>query len=144
MAADPYRDSVFIEAEPAEVFDYFTRAEALVKWMGEDALLEPYPGGRFTVFFGARAVEGHYVEVIRPRRLVISWGRAGCHDMPPDTSTLEVTLTPEHDGTRVDILHTGLPEGERERHAVGWRHYLARLKFALAGKELPSQETTKR
>jgi uncharacterized protein YndB with AHSA1/START domain len=126
-SAEPYRDSILIEAAPAIVFDYFTDARALASWMGDDAFVEPFPGGRFTIFFGPRAVEGWYVAVEPPRRLVITWGWAGDPDFAPGTSTLEVTLVAERGGTRVSIVHSGLPDKERERHREGWRHYLPRL-----------------
>ena len=135
MAADPYRDSILIEAAPDEVFEYFTRPEALVRWMGDRAVLDPRPGGEFTLFFDDRCVQGRYVEVDRPRRLVITWGRQGSRRLPPFSSTLEVSFVPEADGTRVSIVHRGLPEVEAGRHAVGWRHYLARLRILGSGGE---------
>lgn len=58
MASEAYRDSVHVDAPPATVFDYFTKPEALVRWLGDGADLEPRPGGRFTVVFGDRVVEG--------------------------------------------------------------------------------------
>jgi uncharacterized protein YndB with AHSA1/START domain len=133
MPADPYRDSIHIAADPAIVFDYFTTPDALARWLGDRAILEPHPGGRFTVFFGDRAVEGRYLELDPPRRLVISWGRRGSVAFPPALSVLEVTLSPEGGGTRVAIVHSGLPESEAPRHALGWRHYLPRLAVAAAG-----------
>lgn len=141
MPAEPYRDSILIEAEPAVVFDYFTKPEALVRWMRDRAILDPRPGGRFTLFFDDRAVEGRYVEIDRPRRLVISWGRSGSRELPPHSSTLEVTLTPEAGGTRVAIVHTGLPASEAQRHALGWRYYLARLVVVGAGGNVEPHRT---
>jgi uncharacterized protein YndB with AHSA1/START domain len=135
VAADPYRDSIHIEADAELVFDYFTRPEALVRWMGDRAILEPRPGGEFTLFFGNRCVEGRYIEVDRPRRLVISWGRRGSRAMPPFSSTLEVAFAREGNGTRVSIVHRGLPKSEARRHALGWRHYLARLRMVGSGQE---------
>jgi hypothetical protein len=41
--------------------------------------------------------------------------------------------TPLDGGTLVAIAHSGLPDGERPRHALGWRHYLARLSRAAMG-----------
>lgn len=52
---------------------------------------------------------------------------------PPASSTLEVTLVPEGQGTRVRVIHRGLPPSERARHAMGWRHYLPRLETAATG-----------
>ncbi|MGH3149578.1 MAG: SRPBCC family protein [Streptosporangiaceae bacterium] len=135
MTGDPYRDSIHIAAEPELVFDYFTSATALARWMGDRAVVDPRPDGQFTIFFGDRRVEGHYLELDRPRRLVISWGRAGSASFPPGSSVLEVTLTPRDGGTLVAIAHSGLPGAERHRHADGWRHYLARLSLAAAGGE---------
>src|SRR5262249_24641880 len=103
--------------------------------MGDRAVLDPRPGGEFTLFFGDRCVEGRYLELERPRRVVIAWGRRGSPSFPPLVSTLEVLLLPEEGGTRVQIVHHGLPDSERERHALGWRHYLQRLEMLSAGHE---------
>jgi uncharacterized protein YndB with AHSA1/START domain len=135
VAAEPYRDSIFIEADPEEVFDHFTRPDALVRWMGDRAILDPRAGGEFTVFFEDRCVRGRYVEIDRPRRLVISWGREGSREMPPFSSTLEVVFSREANGTRVNIVHHGLPASETARHALGWRHYLGRLRVFAEGRE---------
>ena len=113
MGVEPYRDSIHIEAEPDLVFEYFTRPDALVRWMGDRAVLNPRPGGEFTLWFDERCVQGRYVEVDRPRRLVITWGRRGSREMPPFSSTLEVTFTPEAGGTRVSIVHRACPTTRR-------------------------------
>ncbi len=134
MGNDVYRASIFIEAPPEVVFTFFTQPEALTSWMGDAALIEPRPGGRFVLHFEGRVVEGRYLAVDPPRRVVITWGRRGSRGMPPGSSTLEVTLSPEADGTRVAISHDGLPPSERERHALGWRHYLPRLLAASEGR----------
>jgi len=133
MAAEPYRDSIHIEADPSVVFRYFIEPKALASWLGDRAILDARPGGRFTVFFDDKAVEGRYVEIDPPRRLVITWGRVGSPTFPPHASTLEVTLTPEGRGTRVANVHSGLPESEAHRHALGWQHYLGRLVTVGAG-----------
>ena len=135
MAGEPYRDSILIEAESDVVFDYFTQPDALVRWMGDRAVLDPRPGGEFTLYFDDRRVEGRYLEVDRPTRLVISWGRQGSRELPPFSSTLEVSFTREGAATIVSITHHGLPDSEAPRHVLGWSHYLARLAQLAAGIE---------
>jgi len=49
VSAEPINASVFVEAPPERVYEYFTRPEAMVRWMGDFALLEAKPGGRFTL-----------------------------------------------------------------------------------------------
>lgn len=110
MAAEALTASVHVEARPERVFAYFTEPEAMVRWMGDYALLEATPGGEFTVDINGVPVRGRYLEVQPPHRLLISWGHAGSDRLPPGASTVEVRLTAAGDGTDVEIVHRGLPD----------------------------------
>ncbi len=136
MGAETFSGSIFVEAPPAEVFRYFTQADAIASWMGDRATVEARPGGRFVLHFDDRVVEGRYVAVEFPNRIVITWGRHGSVRLPPGASTLEVLLVAEGTGTRVSIVHDGLPAPERELHARGWAHYLARLAAVTSGRDV--------
>lgn len=136
MGAEVFEGSIFVEASPGDVFRYFTEAEAIASWMGDRAVVEPRAGGRFVLHFDDRVVEGCYVTVEFPRRIVITWGRHGSVRLPPGGSTLEVSFAAEGAGTRVTVVHDGLPDIERELHARGWAHYLPRLAAAAAGQRV--------
>ncbi len=85
MPAEPITATVHIEAPPERVFEYFTRPEALLRWMGEHAVVDPTPGGEFTVDIRGVPVRGRYLELEPPWRLLISWGEpvpAGCRPAP--------------------------------------------------------------
>lgn len=133
MPAEPVLASVFVNAPPERVYEYFTRPEALVRWMGDYALLDPRPGGSFTLDVQGAPVRGRYRELEPPHRLVISWGYAGSERLAPGASTVEVRMIAERDGTRVELEHRDLPEPEAEPHSSGWAHYLRRLQIAAAG-----------
>ena len=133
MAADPVTATVHIDAPPERVYEYFTRPDAIVRWMGEYALLEPEPGGRFTVDVQGAPVRGRFLHLDPPHHLLISWGYAGSDRLPPGASTVEVRITAEGSGTRVDLEHRDLPPAERAGHDTGWAHYLARLGAAVVG-----------
>jgi uncharacterized protein YndB with AHSA1/START domain len=118
---------VVVDAEPAEVYEYFTVAESMVLWMGQLSSLDPVPGGEFAVDVNGASVRGRFVELEPPHRLVFTWGFIGSDELPPETSTVEVLLRPEGGGTRVEIVHSNLPRDEASRHAPGWRHFLEEL-----------------
>lgn len=124
-----------IDAAPETVFDFFTDPQKLVRWKGRLASLDPRPGGEFLVDFnGEDIAAGEYVEIDRPHRVVFTWGwKAPGHPIPPGTSRVEVTLTPDGDGTFVRFVHSGLPEPAVGEHAKGWDRYLPRLQIAAAG-----------
>jgi uncharacterized protein YndB with AHSA1/START domain len=132
-ASEPYTTRVHIRADPERVFDYFTKPQAILRWMGDYAVLDPVPGGRFTLDINGVPVRGRYLEVDRPRRLLLSWGHAGSDRLPPGASTVEVTLTPSDGGTTVTIVHAELPAPEARQHHLGWSHFLARLVIAAGG-----------
>jgi uncharacterized protein YndB with AHSA1/START domain len=134
MAPDPVAAAVHIDAPPEQVYRYFTQPEAIVTWMGEYALLEAEPGGRFILDIKGTPVRGRFVHLDPPHRLVISWGYAGSDELPPGASTVEVRLVADGGGTRVELEHRDLPPGQEPGHVSGWGHYLARLQQAAAGR----------
>jgi uncharacterized protein YndB with AHSA1/START domain len=135
MPADPLISSVHIDAPLEQVFEHFVNPEAIVGWMGDYAVLEPTPGGAFTLDINGVPVRGSYLELDPPRRLLISWGHAGSERLPPGSSTVEIRLSPHRGGTLVEVIHSGLPVPEAEQHANGWEHFLARLAELAAGRD---------
>jgi uncharacterized protein YndB with AHSA1/START domain len=127
-----------IAASPETVFTLLTDPEQYVRWKGTKAKLEPRPRGAFDVGFanGGRAL-GEYVEVVPNRRVVFTWGWDG-----PDAvvkaggSTVEIDLEPRGTGTRLRLVHRGLPVSERASHAEGWDFFLPRLTAVAEGRDL--------
>ena len=118
-----------IQARPETIFAYFTDAERYRRWMGDLAELDPRPGGLYRVhIFGGRIAEGRYLSLEPPRRIVFSWGWVGSEEVPPGSTTVEVTLRTEGDVTIVRLEHVGLPtQAAYEQHRSGWHRYLDRL-----------------
>lgn len=54
-------------------------------------------------------------------------------DLPAGASTVSFTLTPTARGTHVELTHAGLPAAQRDGHADGWSHFLARLRTVALG-----------
>jgi len=63
-----------IEAPPSVVFEFLTDPAKMVRWMGTEAVLEPWPGGRYYVNpSGHEPASGKVLEIIPDRR----WSSAG-------------------------------------------------------------------
>jgi len=123
-----------IEAPPEIVFAYLTDSQRFLRWMGVGAVLDPRPGGRYRIDVdGVHIVSGEYQELDPPRRLVMTWGWEGHPTVPPGSTTVEITLTPERGATVLRLRHVGLPdEGERQNHNDGWNLYTAQLVRVVA------------
>ena len=126
-----------VEAAPETVFPYFTDPQKMVRWMGVGATLDPRPGGVFSVnMVKDYFMEGEYLVVDPYRRVVFTWGYGFLPDdsnpLPPGSSTVEVTLVPEGQGTLVRLRHR-VPVDLIEFHAMGWENYLDRLVIVAGG-----------
>lgn len=132
-----HRTSIDIDAAPEAVFDFLVTDTGMTSWMGQWASLDPVPGGEFAVDIAGYPARGTFLEVDPPRRVTVSWGFAGSETLPPGASTVSFELIPIRAGTRVEVVHTALPESDVPGHADGWSHFLPRLARAAGGERLP-------
>jgi uncharacterized protein YndB with AHSA1/START domain len=130
-----YERTLSIAAKPETVWEFFVDPEKLMRWKGIKADLDAQAGGAYYCeVIPGHTARGQFVEVDRPNRLVFTWGWEGQEGVPPGSSTIEVELTPDGDGTSLRFVHRDLPGAEAvASHATGWDHYLPRLEIAAAG-----------
>lgn len=138
MADDePIVREIYIDASPEETFPYLTESDKYLLWMGLSAELDARPGGIFKVDPNGRdVISGEFVTVEPPHRIVFTWGwDAPGRPVPAGSTIVEIELIPQGRGTLLRLVHRGLSGAQREKHATGWPHYLARLKIAARGGE---------
>jgi uncharacterized protein YndB with AHSA1/START domain len=141
MAAEQSRIEGLVEhevrvaASPDSVFEYFIDPAKMVEWMGTEATLDPRPGGVCRINpSGQAAMLGEFVEVDPPRRVVFTWGwETALFKTPPQSTLVEVSLTPDGEDTVVRLAHRRLKPETVPLHRAGWHHYLPRLALAAAG-----------
>jgi len=133
-----------IAARPETVFSYLTDPARFARWQGIDAELDPRPGGAFrfrTTAHPHYVASGRYVEVEAPTRIVFTWGWEDSPDLgeaqqglPPGSSTVEVDLVADGDGTLLRLRHSGLPSETACRfHTTGWETTLNLVLADLSG-----------
>lgn len=121
---------------PADVlYELLTDAEHFAAWMATAAQLDPRPGGviRWTHLSGD-SCSGRFVELVPGRRIVFTygWERADV-EIPPGSTTVEITLVPAGQGTTLRLVHRGLAGPMADAHSGGWAHYLGRLAKVAEG-----------
>ena len=118
-----------INAPAGTIFDLMTTAEGLVQWIAVDATVEAHTGGRISwTHADGRTVDGEFVEIQRPHRIVFTYGWRDHDTIGPGSTIVEVTLTSvDSDSTHLSLVHRLLPATERESHSFGWRHFIGAL-----------------
>jgi uncharacterized protein YndB with AHSA1/START domain len=132
-----------IAAPRAIVYRHLTDSVRWARWQGATAEIEPTPGGMFRLAMAnGTTAEGRFVELVPDERVLFTWGWRGSPSVPPGSSTVEIELLADGDGTLVRLTHRGLPAEERAIHELGWRTYLPRLAMVASGGD-PGPEPTR-
>ncbi|TCJ31770.1 SRPBCC domain-containing protein [Parafrankia sp. BMG5.11] len=128
---------ITIDAPVALVYELLTDPALLVRWLADEAEIDPRPGGvvRWRHANGD-VCTGQVIEAVPPRRLVFTygWERAEVH-VPPRSTTVEIDLAATPGGTRLRLVHHGLAGPMADAHSGGWTHYLARLATTAIGSD---------
>jgi uncharacterized protein (TIGR03086 family) len=133
--------TVVLPVTPDEAFALITEPDRLRRWQVVTAVVDLRAGGsyRWTVTPGHVAA-GTFREVEPGRRIVFGWGWDGDASLPPDASTVTVTLEPVEGGSLVTLVHEGLDEVQAKAHTEGWNHYVDRLaRLATTGDAGPDE-----
>lgn len=136
-ATDRVELEVRVAAKPETVFPLISDGAGMQRWFGSTAELEPKPGGKLRVDINGRDIAvGEVVEVVPNERVVFTFGWEGDdHPVPAGSTRVEISLTPDGDGTIVRLRHTGLSAEAAAQHKEGWEHYLARLLELAEGRD---------
>jgi uncharacterized protein YndB with AHSA1/START domain len=123
------------------VFDAWSRAELMSQWLmceagrAAKAESELRVGGAYRVAItkdddSIAIVQGEYLEIDRPRRLVFTWRSAG--RLKVDSSVVTIQLRAVRTGTELTLIHDLAPSSEEGRgHLVGWQSALDNLERTL-------------
>jgi uncharacterized protein YndB with AHSA1/START domain len=130
-----------IAARPSIVFDALTTADGVASWWGPDDVpvllseVDARVGGAYRVRF--RTLDGleheacgEFLEVVRPRRVVMTWRWAfgGEPEELGRTSRVEFDLLPIASGTELTFMHGGLQnDASAKSHEWGWTGAFAKL-----------------
>jgi len=135
MSSDPLSKEICIEAPPQVVFEFLTDPVKMLRWMGVAAQMEAKPGGIYRLNPNGRdIIRGEYLEVVPNSKVVFTWGfEQPGHQIGSGATIVEIHLEPRGSGTWVRLIHRDLPPELRERHAMGWAHYLSRLRATAEG-----------
>ncbi len=102
-----------IEASPSTVYRYLTESEQWSLWQGASASLDAKRGGIFSMVMGnGMNARGQFVELVPDKRVVFTWGWVDRPGIPPGSTTVEIELSEEADGTLLVLTHREVPSDE--------------------------------
>jgi uncharacterized protein YndB with AHSA1/START domain len=113
-----------IPAPPEEVFDGWLDPKVPGNpWnMAEKLLLNPHVDGFFYWLIKGNSHYGRFTEMEWPSRMQHTWMSRSTHG---EESTVTLTFEKQGEGTRMTLVHSGLPDTDGGRgHEKGWNYFL--------------------
>jgi uncharacterized protein YndB with AHSA1/START domain len=99
---------------------------------GDKLLLHPKIDGFFYWFINDTAHYGRFTKLERARRIQHTWMSRYTEG---EESTVTVTFAKAEGGTRMTLVHAGLPDNEAGRaHDEGWNYFLDKFPKGLGRK----------
>jgi uncharacterized protein YndB with AHSA1/START domain len=111
------RNTFFINANRDEIFNALTNSLSIELWTGYPAEMEPLPGKEFSLWEGD--ITGKNLEIIPGNKIVQEW----YFNDPDNISIVTIELVDEKNGTRINLLHTNVPEDAFKNLVYGWKEY---------------------
>jgi uncharacterized protein YndB with AHSA1/START domain len=111
---------LFRDTSAADIYRAFMDSALHSLFTGDRAEIDPRVGGIFRLYGGF--IEGTTLELVADARIVQSWRTRHFPRNNPN-STLELTLTPVAEGTRLEMRHLDVPKDQVEYLVSGWVTY---------------------
>jgi activator of HSP90 ATPase len=114
------RQTVLIDASPADVFDAYVDPRKHAAFTGSPATGSPRVRGKFTASDGY--ISGEYVVLEKGKRIVHKWTTTEWPEGYPP-SQIELKLKPKGRKTELTMIHTRVPAEQVEMYREGWMEY---------------------
>ncbi|RUT72844.1 SRPBCC domain-containing protein [Ancylomarina longa] len=118
--------NILINADTEEVFSALTNPFQIELWTGFPAVMDDKAGTIFSLWDGD--ISGCNLEVIKDYKIVQEWF-FGETEHP---SIVTLILKKEGKNTKINLIHTNIPEDAYEEIVEGWKdYYLGSMKNFL-------------
>jgi len=103
-----------------KIYDAWISSKGHSKMTDNPAKVENKVGGKFTAW--DEYISGTTVELIPDKKIVQKWRTTEFPDDAQD-SDLEILLEPAGKGTKLTLVHTNIPEGQKKQYKDGWNEF---------------------
>ncbi len=123
------RQSLFFAEKPSKLYAAFLDSAAHSDFTGCPTRISAKPGAAFRAM---DYITGKNLQLVRGKQIVQSWRGDDWKASDPD-SLFILNFGAEKNGTRLEMIHAGVPDRHKKSLASGWHeHYWRPLKAWLA------------
>jgi len=117
---DFFTVSTVLPATAKKIYEAWLSSYGHSQMTGSQAQVEGRSGGAFKAWDGY--IWGRTLELESNRRILQAWRTSEFPEDSPD-SRVEIILEEVTEGTKITLIHTGIPEGQGDGYKQGWEDF---------------------
>lgn len=119
-----------IDATPERLYAAFTSRDELNNWFCNNSFIQTHEGGRYLFVWTTEdySATGQVKKIVENEKLVFSWRSTWQGEESDYAETFKVKFEEADDGTKVTLIHKGMPEDGKEGYEYQWNKRLDDLK----------------
>ena len=114
------KQTVTLDASPAEVYEAYAYPKKHSAFTGQVATGKPKVGGKFTA--GDEYITGKFLELEKGKKILQEWTTTEWPEGYPP-SLLELRIRAKGKGTELTMIHSRVPEEQVKYYAEGWKEW---------------------
>lgn len=119
--AESFEVSAFFPSQtPEQIYTAWLDSQAHSAMTGSPAQIDSAVGGKFSAWDGY--IQGQTLELEPTRRILQAWRTTEFPEDSPD-SRLEILIESVDGGAQITLLHSEIPDGQRENYRQGWADF---------------------
>ena len=114
------KQTVMLDASPAEVYEAYADPKKHSAFTGQGATGKPKVGGKFTA--GDEYITGKFLELEKGKKILQEWTTTEWPEGYPP-SLLELRIRAKGKRTELTMIHSRVPEEQVKYYAEGWKEW---------------------
>ena len=112
--------TVILQATPKDIYEAWMSSEGHSEMTGSPAVVDDKVGGKYSAW--ENYIFGKTLELELFERILQSWRTTEFPEGALD-SQIEILLKAVKGGTKLTLIHSGLPEGTLDEYRHGWEEF---------------------
>jgi len=120
MYMESFKIQSTFKVKPEILYNAWLDSKVHSEMTDADAEIDPLIDGSFTIWSGY--ITGKTLELVKNKKIVQHWRTT---DFPggSDHSVIEVTFRPVPGGTKLNLWHYNIPDGQGNDYKEGWKQF---------------------
>lgn len=120
MKTDIIKMEIVLPVTPEKIYKAWLNSKEHSAFTGGEAKIQNKLNSKFSAWDGY--ITGKIISTEENKKIIQTWRTSEFPDKAKD-SLLEISLKAVKGGTKLTLIHTDIPKGDKKKYTDGWKEY---------------------